>query len=42
MEYTEEEYYKFLENYDASGDYKDLPEIEDYDILEYLESDVEF
>ena len=38
---TKEEYDKFLEEFDASGDYQDISDTDDYDILEYLE-DLEF
>jgi hypothetical protein len=42
MEYTEEEYYKFLEDFDASGEYQDLPDVDDYSLVEYFENNVEF
>jgi len=42
MEYTEEEYYKFLEDFDASGAYEDYPEVDDFAVIEYIENDLEF
>jgi len=39
---TKEEYYKFLEEFDSLKEYEDVPDVDDYDILDYIEDEIEF
>jgi len=39
---TKEEYYKFLEEFDSLKEYEDVQDVDDYDILDYIEDEIEF